>query len=69
MKKTYMKPSLRVEIFEVDTIMEGGTTPTPTPLAASNILQGQTYIIEGAGEINFNDNNTLQSIDYRNFMN
>lgn len=66
MKKTYIKPNLQIEMFECDTIMT--QTPSPTPLAASsiNLLQG-TVEIDG-GTINFNDNNTLHSIDYKNFM-
>lgn len=66
MKKTYIKPNLRVELFEVDTIMTD-VGATPSPLVASNILQGSVTIPE-AGTINFNDNNRLESINYQDFL-
>ena len=61
MKKTYIKPILQVEFFEVDAIMADGT-----PLPSQNLLYNQLEI-EGSGQINFNDT-TLNSIDYRKFI-
>lgn len=65
MKKNYIKPAFEIELFEVETIMDG--TPTPTPTVSSPLLN-QQITIETAGTINFTDGNTLNSIDYSKFQ-
>lgn len=66
MKKSYIKPELCVELFEVDTIMDE-TGATPAPITTSNILAAPIQI-ESAGTITFSDGNTLQSINYKDFL-
>ncbi|MBO5060086.1 MAG: hypothetical protein J6C82_04150 [Clostridia bacterium] len=63
MKKTYIKPSLQMEKFAVESIMT----------QVSDILGGKTLLdlgieLENGGDINFSDGNTLQSIDYKAFL-
>lgn len=66
MKKSYIKPELCVELFEVDTIMDDPAA-SPVPIMASNILNTPIQI-ESAGNITFSDGNTLQSINYKDFL-
>lgn len=63
MKKTYIKPILQVEFFEVDAVMtEGGDL-----LPISQNPQYDPLLTENGGTINFNDT-TLNSIDYQKFI-
>lgn len=59
MKKIYIEPTLRIENFHVDDIIT---------LSVMDVLQEGGVNIEELGEINFNEGNTLESIDYGQFL-
>ena len=59
MKKIYKKPTLRIEKFHVEDIIT---------VSVTDVLQEGGVNIEELGEINFNEGNTLESIDYGQFL-
>ena len=67
MKKFYEKPTLLIQSFVVDRIMSGTGDVTDELLLLSDNLSpivGET----SGGTINLGDDNTLQSINYQNFV-
>ena len=59
MKKIYIEPTLRIEKFHVDDIIT---------VSVMDVLQEGGVNLEELGEINFNEGNTLESIDYGQFL-
>lgn len=68
MKKIYEKPTLLMQSFAVDSIMNGTGEEIVAEYTQSNLnpLVNMTELPDG-GVINLGDNNTLQSINYRSF--
>lgn len=69
MKKVYKKPTLTVEAFEFDSIMTGDSIDNT--LIQSNLtalVNSQLLVGANGGTINLGDNNTLQSINYKDFI-
>lgn len=59
MKKYYEQPSLKIEKFDVEDII---TT------SANDLFLNKTINIETLGAIKFTEGNTLQSINYKDFL-
>ncbi len=64
MKKTYIKPNLQVELFEVDAIM---TEDNTNLINTSSNLLIESIEVEDGVTINLVDT-TLNSIDYTQFI-
>ena len=66
MKKIYERPTLLIQEFAVDRIMSG-TGEEATQSDLTPLIDGTT-LNDGSGTINLGDNNTLQSINYNDFI-
>lgn len=67
MKKIYEKPTLLIQSFVVDRIMSGTGDATNELLLLSDNLNPLVDDVSG-GTIVLDGNNTLQSINYQNFV-
>ena len=59
MKKKYLAPTLNIEKFYVEDIITESVT---------DVLQTKGIVDSEMGNINFDDGNTLESIDYTKFF-
>lgn len=66
MKKFYEKPTLSIQKFTVDRIMSGTGDVTDEMLLLSDNLSPLVDDVSG-GTIKLDGNNTLHSINYKNF--